>query len=296
MASPLRLISPATLVALLAVLVSILLSAGPGRAEIWKVDEYRAIQEAILTATYGDTVSVAPGTYEGPLVLRPGIYLLAEEGRTATTLRYNGAFYVLKADGTDSLTVVDGFFVDGGKGTEGVILANESQMTIRNCEIHGGWSGIRGLYSQMTIEDNVIRECQNGIYLFESEGVIRGNDIQLCITGISLVSASPRVIRNTISRNTLGFRIAEHSDPTIGGSLATANRVWNNQAGGLKNEAYLKRDGLRTMNPYTVRVAYNFWGSDCPDSILFQGPVEWSPWVDESGEHSIDTCKEEASH
>ncbi len=288
MASPQRRIPLALLLALGLVTLG---SAGSARAEIWKVDEYRAIQDAILTATYGDTVMVAPGTYEGPMVLRSGITLMSEEGREKTTLRYGGAFYVIKAEDTDSLTVLDGFFIDGGKGTEGVILASESQMTIRNCEIHGGWSAIRGLYSQMLIENNIIRECQNGIYLFESEGTVRGNDIQLCINGMSLLSASPRIIRNNISRNTLGFLVKEHSDPIIGGSLATANRVWNNQAGGLKNSTYLKRDGLRTMKPYTMKVPYNYWGSDCPDAITFQGPVEWAPWVDESGDRSIDSCE-----
>jgi parallel beta-helix repeat protein len=273
---------PALLVALAAV--------GAARAEVWPASEYEQIQNSIEQAEYGDTVLVAPGTY-GRLVLRPGIRLIAEKGPEETHLEHN-TYWVVKAEGVDSLTVIDGFSLSGGGAAEGVILAKESSLTVKNCVIRGGWSGVRGLYCNMTIDNCTIQECQNGIYLFESEGVVVDNDIQLCITGITLVSSSPRVLRNTITRNTLGLRVAEHSDPSIGGTIASANRVWNNVAGAVKNEAYLKRQGIRTMKPMTLRVPYNFWGSDCPDTILFRGPMEWAPWVDVSGKRSIDHCEE----
>lgn len=272
-------------------LLALTLFPGAAHAETWHVGEHREIQEAIMSAAYGDTVLVAPGTY-GRLVMQSGIKLIAEKGPSETILR-NNSFWVVKADGVDSLATVEGFLIDGGKGAEGVIRCENSFLTIKDCEIHGGWSGIRALYCELRIENCTIRECQNGIYLFESDGVIRDNDIQLCITGITLVSAGPRIIRNRITRNTLGIRVAEHSEPTIGGSLASANRIWNNQSGGIKNEAYLKRQGLRTMKPMTLRVPYNFWGSDCPDTVGFQGDVVWAPWVDETGKRSIAACESE---
>jgi hypothetical protein len=40
----------------------------------------------------------------------------------------------------------------------------------------------------------------------------------------------------------------------------------------------------------TLKVPFNFWGSDCPDSSLFRGSVVWKPWVDESGSHSLEKC------
>lgn len=262
----------------------------PVSAAVWPASEYRQIQESIEQAEYGDTVLVAPGTYSR-LVLRPGVRLIAAEGPEQTILQHQ-SFWVVKAEGVDSLTVLEGFTLSGGGAAEGVVLAKESSLTVRDCVIRGGWSGVRGLYSNLTVQNCTIQECQNGVYLFESEGLIVDNDIELCITGITLVSSSPRVLRNTITRNTLGFRVAEHSDPSIGGTIASANRVWNNASGAVKNEAYLKRQGIRTMKPMTLRVPYNFWGSDCPDTILFRGPMEWAPWVDVSGEHSIDHCEE----
>ncbi|GJM43815.1 MAG: hypothetical protein DHS20C21_06570 [Gemmatimonadota bacterium] len=270
--------------------VPCLLLSVPAGAEVWKASEHRQIQDAIESAAYGDTVLVAPGTY-GKLVLRPGVQLIAEKGPDETLLTSN-SFWVVKADGLDSLTTIEGFSIDGQKGAEGVIRAEESNLVVKDCVIKGGWSGFRGLFCDMTIQNCTFRECQNGIYLFESQGSVVNNDIQLCITGITLVSAAPRIVRNTITRNTLGFRIAEHSDPTIGGTISTANRVWNNVSGAVKNEAYQKNQGLRTMKPKTLRVPYNFWGSDCPDSAMFRGnTIEWGPWVDESGKRSLDVCE-----
>jgi hypothetical protein len=45
------------------------------------------------------------------------------------------------------------------------------------------------------------------------------------------------------------------------------------------------------MKPMTLKVPYNFWGADCPDSSDFRGPVDWTPWVDETGTRSLDECE-----
>ena len=85
-------------------------------------------------------------------------------------------------------------------------------------------------------------------------------------------------------------KIALIGSGQIGGTLATANRIWNNAAGAIRSEALAKNSGVRTLTPMTLKVPYNFWGSDCPDSSLFRGSVEWKPWVDESGTRSIEKC------
>ena len=116
--------------------------------------------------------------------------------------------------------------------------------------------------------------------------------VQLITTG---AATRPRVVRNEISSNYLGMRVSEHSKPSIGGSVATANRIFGNAAGAIKNTSLSERGGLRTLKPATMSVPYNFWGSDCPDSSMFRGePVEFRPWVDESGTRSLDKCEEAA--
>ena len=263
--------------------------AAPVSAEVWRVSEWIQIQEAIDSAAYGDTVLVAPGQYDR-LVMRSGIHLMAEGGPEETVLR-NNSFWVIKADGVDSTAVIEGFTLDGVKAAEGVLYVENSFLTVTNCILKNGWSGVRALYCDIDIRNCTIRDCQNGIYMYESEGQIIGNDIQLCITGINLVSSSPRVLRNTITRNSYGLTLSDHSDPSIGGSVASANRVWNNAAVAVKNKAYQKRFSVRTMKPMTLSVPLNWWGTDCPDSSMFQGPVEFTPWVDESGTRALEACE-----
>jgi hypothetical protein len=199
-------------------------------------------------------------------VLRNGIRLMSERGPEETFIRHS-TFWVLEAEGVDSLAVVEGFTIDGLKAAEAVVTAKNCYFTIRNCTIRGGWSGVRAHYSDLRVEQCSIQDCQNGFYLFESGGVITGNDVQLCVKGFTLVSAQPQIIRNTITRNGLGMEVLQHSDPSIGGSVTTANRIWNNAAGAIRNDSYIKQNAIRT-----------------------RGPVEWRPWVDESGEHSIEQC------
>lgn len=245
-------------------------------------------QDAMDSAIYGDTVLVAPGQYR-TLTVRNGITLMSEEGPEVTVFRYDHE--VINANEVDSTTVIQGITVDGVRASEGVIVAENSHVRIRGCTLKNGWVGVRAIYSDLVIEDCVIHDCQNGIYLFESQGAIAGNEIRKCLIGISLVNSAPRVLRNTITGNSLGISVAEHSDPSIGGSLATANRVYGNPGGAVKNTALIKRSGVRTLKPYTISVPYNFWGSDCPDSAVFRGPVLYKPWVTEDGKRSLDTCE-----
>ncbi len=263
---------------------------GPSEAGAitWDVAEPFDLQAVVDSAAYGDTVWVAPGEYDR-VILRSGIRLIAVEGPEVTILR-SGDLWCVKADGVDSTAVLEGFTLDGAQAAEGVVTADNSYFTVRDCVVRGAWSGIRAMYSDLRIENCTIRDCQNGIYLFESGGRVRNNEIRDCINGVNLVSASPRVSGNTIRANSVGIFLSEHSDPRVGGSLATANRIHGNRSGNVLNRALEKRFSVRTMKPMTLKASYNFWGSDCPDSLWFRGPVVWTPWVDEAGSRSLDEC------
>lgn len=260
-----------------------------------RVSEGSQIQHTIDSATYGDSVWVAPGKYDiYPLRMRNGITLLAEGSAEETILR-NGQFSVIQAEDLDSLTVVEGFTLDGVKAAEGVLSAENSRLTVRNCIVKNGWSGVRSMYGDVRVEECRIHDCQNGVYFYESGGSILGNDIQRCIRGINIVSSNPRIVRNMIARNSVGIAVSKHSDPSIGGSIATANRIYENPGGNIFNQAYLKRFSIRTMEPMTLKVSFNYWGSDCPDTSKFRGLVEWSPWVDETGTRSLESCPSSTS-
>jgi parallel beta-helix repeat protein len=277
---------------LAAVLAAVLaLPAGPVSAETHRIKtgmDHMEIQEVMDRAAYGDTVLVEPGQYL-MLTVRNGIKLIGEQGPENTVFRHTGA--VLNASQTDSTTLIQDVTVDGVKASEGIIVAEESDIRIRGCILKNGWVGVRGVQSSFLLEDTEILNCQNGVYLFESEGIVSNCRIHSCITGITLVSSSPRILRNDISRNSLGVSISEHSDPTIGGSLASANRIYGNPGGAVKSTALIKRSSVRTMNLATLSFPYNYWGADCPDSAeIFRGSVEFRPWVDGSGRKSLESC------
>jgi hypothetical protein len=272
------------------------LAVAPASAGVSRIKtgmDHMEIQEVMDRAAYGDTVLVEPGQYL-MLTVRNGIRLIGEQGPEDTVFRHNGA--VLNASQTDSTTLIQNVTVDGVKASEGIIVAEESQLRIRGCVLRNGWVGVRGVQSSFLLEDTEILNCQNGVYLFESEGIVSNCRIHKCITGISLVNSSPRILRNDISRNSLGVSVSEHSNPTIGGSLATANRIYGNPGGAVKNTALEKRASVRTMNLLTLSFPYNYWGGDCPDSVeTFRGPVEFRPWVDNSGKKSLDACPASAA-
>jgi hypothetical protein len=261
-------------------------SPAPGTTH--RVQDPKTIQKVVNAAAYGDTVLVAPGTYPRVLV-RPGIRLISEKGPEETKLR-NDRLWVIHATDADTLNVVEGFTLDGGKACNSVVLVERSTLLIRNCAIRGGWAGVNGQFADVRAENCKIRDCQNGVYLNESKGVIIENDIRDCGTGIRLVSSSPQILRSTITHNSTGIAVTEYSDPAIGGTIATANSIFKNPGAGVHNTASIKRRGIRTLEPMTLHVPFNFWGSNCPDSSDFRGPVVWSPWVDESAKRSIERC------
>jgi parallel beta-helix repeat protein len=259
-----------------------------GSARVTPEMDHVAVQEAMDRCVYGDTVWVAPGKYM-QLTVRNGIRLISEAGPAETIFRH-GQNHVFNVSEVDSTTLVQGFTLDGVKASEGVLVVEKSKAHIKDCVIKNGWSGVRGIFSEFIVEDCTITDCQNGIYLYESAATVAGNRIQRCINAITLVNASPRIVRNLISGNSLGISVTEHSDPQIGGSLAAANRIFGNAGGAIKNDGLTKREGLRTMTPLALHAPYNYWGTDCPDSTFFRGDVDFKPWVDETGTRSLATC------
>jgi hypothetical protein len=169
------------------------------------------------------------------------------------------------------------------------VWAEESRVTIRDCDIEGGWAGVRVEYGDVRVEDCRIRDCENGVWFFESQGLVSGCTITECINAIGLKNGSPRVIRNEIARNTVGLRATEHSSPVVGGTVATANRFHDNRFH-VRNESYQKIGGYRSWDEQVLQLPGNWWGSDCPDTTKFMGDVVVKPWVDEALTRTLESC------
>jgi hypothetical protein len=247
------------------------------------VPELRA---AVASAAGGDTVWVAPGEYgpfdSAPLRVPGGVRLVAEVGPSSTVF-FGAGGAVLAAGASDSAAVLEGLTVDGRDAAEGGVVAEGARVVVRDCVIRGCWSGIRVIRGEATVAGTAVRECANGVYLFESGGLVSDCEIVECTQGITLVSAGPRIRRTTLRDNVTGVVVSEFSTPVLGGSPERANRVVGSRGAAVRNAARARQTGLRGAQATALDLSYNFWGTDCPDSLLFLGPVTFAPWMDSAG-------------
>ncbi len=157
--------------------------------------QYATIQAGIDAAAHGDTVLVAPGTYDEsaicqiytdswvshPVVanLRPGVSLVSESGPEVTIidgidLETAGVY----GDTLGSTTLIRGFKFVNCKGP--IVLSFCGSPTVEDCIVSGCyWSGIRLRDASPFIYGNTLLECSNdGIRLHGSSyPVIAGNII-----------------------------------------------------------------------------------------------------------------------
>jgi len=218
------------------------------------------------------------------------VRLVAEEGPSSTVLS-GTAVAVLDVSDPDSAVVVEGLTVDGLGQAEGGVSVVAARITVRNCTVRGCWSGIRVIRGGLLVSASTVRECANGIYMYESGGTVTDCEIAECTQGVTLVSAGPRIRRSTLRDNVTAVVVGEFSRPTLGGSADRANRITGSRGAAVRNAARARETGLRTVQPEPLDVTHNFWGTGCPDSLLFLGPVKYAPWIDGAG-RARNTCPE----
>ncbi|UCD20215.1 MAG: right-handed parallel beta-helix repeat-containing protein, partial [candidate division WOR-3 bacterium] len=210
--------------------------------------QYPTIQSAINNATNGDTILVAPGTYDAPAGVtfdtKANIVLLGETGREETTV--SGHITI----NNSNHIVVTGFTIDGGASIScnlGTIItdciltgSNDCGCTIISCpagrysnvEIVGNiicentYHGIRAELSggETSIRDNEIYgNGESGISITNSYGEILGNVIYDNEDhGIVIEQATFSITENTVARNTLsGVKL------TAGGGAFTEHIAHN---------------------------------------------------------------------
>jgi parallel beta-helix repeat protein len=184
---------------------------GPAFGDIIKVPvDHPSIQQAIDAASWGDTVSVAPGTYNETIELKAGV-----------TVQGSGAnVTILDGQGQSALQVVKG--------------ANSSM--ISGFTITRGNYGIKCYKASPKIQDNTITGNGEGIYNEKSSPMITNNLISGNGSwGIDNDSFSyPTIVRNTISDNTAGGIFCfEYSSPMI-----AFNQISNNGGEGIHCEVH----------------------------------------------------------
>jgi len=232
--------------------------------------DYRTINGAIQAANAGDTISVAPGTYNEQIVFKEGVTLQGA-GRDKVTIWYGGNNPVITVRNIGS-GKIDGFTIKyTGTDKYCVIWVSASSLTLSNNLITGSvYVGIKVGYinSDPLIEDNIImNNRQPGIYIYSyAKGTIQGNEIyENGYAGIAVAERAEPLIEGNIIRNnkkdgifvfeggkgtvrdneiygngSSGVEVAGTSDPLIEGNVIRNNQedgifVYSDVGGAIRN-------------------------------------------------------------
>jgi hypothetical protein len=231
-----------------------------GDGTSWEL-AFKTIQEAIDTASRGDTVLVAEGTY-------------------VENIRFDGKEITLA--GTDPLDsrVVENTIIDGSQSGPVVMFSGSeseecvlSGFTIRNGSAYEG-GGIAGDGTHATIENNVITENlgeYQGGGLSDCGGEIRNNTItgNSAHGGAGLYACSGTIRENMIARNLADYEGGGLSD--CGGEIRNNTITGNSAHGG---GGLYDCDGLIQGNTITRNLAdYRGGGLDGCDGTIRNNAV-----------------------
>jgi len=182
-------------------------------------DDFLSIQEAILSASNGDTVFVRSGSYYGNLIINKSISLIGENK--------DSTFIVGNETGTTILIQED--------------YVKVVNFTIKSPQIPLIWNRKRGIHLLQVgfceISENIIlrNDYGIGIWLFKSSNnIVAGNMLEQAAEGIYIVSS----INNTFMGNIIqeiGFGIRLHE--------ASNNIFIANNISGNNFEIYFGSDG-----------------------------------------------------
>jgi len=163
-------------------------------------ETYATITEALVAANYGDTISVAAGTYPEAFAMKSGVALISRSGPMTTIIERNGVMNLITG-ATDA--IINGFTIAGNDNGEqqagNGIISNGDNLIVCHC---------------------ILRNNRIGLYLTDqSQAMIFNNTIDRNESGIYMqVQPSPEIYNNIITNNQNGiYRNTAHSmgDPFI---------------------------------------------------------------------------------
>ncbi|UCF42772.1 MAG: right-handed parallel beta-helix repeat-containing protein, partial [Planctomycetota bacterium] len=192
-----------------------------------------SIQEAIDAAVNGNTIEVAPGTYNEAINFKgKAVHLYSSDGLEVTIIDGTGlnTSIVTCASGEGSDTVLEGFKITGGNAEHGAGMSNNgSSPTVINCTFSGNTGGADGLGGGMLNlgSSPTVTNC-----------TFSGNSANQYGGGMFNGGSSPTVTKCTFSGNESsyggGMYNGNNSNPTVTSCTFTGNSDW--VGGGMFNQ------------------------------------------------------------
>jgi parallel beta-helix repeat protein len=180
-------------------------------------EDYPTIQEAIDAADSGDTIIVAPGTYNESLVINKTLTILGLEG-SSTDFAGGGSGIAVTIQPDAPGTIIDNVVITNWD--QGIFINDTS-----DCQIYGNvmyYMSDSGIVvkgnnaANNLIEDNVVYSNNIAINVTKSatSNIIYNNTITANNVGLYLESGGNLIYNNTISQNNVGINM-DDSDNNI---------------------------------------------------------------------------------
>ncbi|MGB3205541.1 MAG: DUF1565 domain-containing protein [Crinalium sp.] len=236
-----------------------------------EVAPLRSITSALLMATAGTVVQLAPGSYTAntgevfPLVVPAGVTLKGNEATKGNGININGgASFVSRIEATQSVTilasndsVISGVTITNPiiRGT-GLWLESSNATVTNNTFVNNKREGIfiTGASAAIIDGNKFTQNSGNGITIGRTaKGEIRNNVFENTGFGISLSEeASPLIINNRITKNVDGIVAAYSTAPVLRNNI-----IESNQRDGIVVVSSAKPDLGTAENPGQNRIRNN---------------------------------------
>ena len=226
--------------------------------------DYTTIQEAIDTASNGDTIFVYPGTYYGSIRINKTLTLTGEE-KTLTIIDGGGTGDVIKitADGVR----VSGFTIknSGNNYRDGGVEICSNNNIISNNVIKSNNHGICIYdYRYIVIKNNIIEDNnESGIDIsMVISSVIENNEISNITEGMGLkIEHSHNILirKNNISNNKIGLAVLDCG--IVSFPFPCQDRIRNNNFfNNSMHAGVFDRGRAYGQSFLCVRFFHNYWG------------------------------------
>ena len=315
----LRVVLTVTRLSCLCFLLMLLATAAVSARTLHVPSQSPTIHAALDSASAGDTVLVAPGTYEltyeTKIDMPDSVTLIGEQGPEVTTIEFcmvGIGIQIYKSEGVR----ISGFTIRETAGccapgfTYGIGCWDCTDVTVENCVVE---SVSYGMYFEDSsaewwkpvFRNNTVRNCGAGIGVWDvldpGRPAFENNTITDCSLGAEIRDSSPLLQYNEITycHHALfydGFCGGDCSGNTIAHSLDIAVYIYADPPlaapgfnGGLNpadandfydNASYdIWYEHSGGVNGVMAKL--NYWGAECPDfESKFYGDVYYVGWVD----------------